>query len=149
MHPVCPRCDEALIAMIFRGIEIDTCATCHGMWMDAGELEDLLDNTQVAHYAAGLKFNVTTPLSPRKACLCPRCDTPLQQVTPEARGPKPLELDSCPRGHGLWFDRRELCQLLETFPPETGAPAAILFLDDFFGETPRGSTPDPAQDVSV
>ena len=149
MHPVCPRCDVALIAMIFHGIEIDTCPTCHGMWMDTGELEDLLDHTQVAHYAAGLKFNVTPPDSPRKACLCPRCDRPLQQVTPEAQGSTPLELDSCPRGHGLWFDRRELCQLLETFPPESGAPSAIRFLDDFFGESTSDPLADSAPDVSV
>lgn len=38
----CPRCDGGLKASTFEQVEIDTCEKCGGIWLDAGELEQLL-----------------------------------------------------------------------------------------------------------
>jgi hypothetical protein len=38
----CPRCDGSLKESIFEGIMIDTCDKCGGVWLDSGELEQLL-----------------------------------------------------------------------------------------------------------
>ena len=35
----CPRCDGMLHEEIFDDVSIDRCDTCHGVWLDAGELE--------------------------------------------------------------------------------------------------------------
>lgn len=37
----CPRCDGKLERVINEGVEIDVCNTCGGVWLDAGELEQL------------------------------------------------------------------------------------------------------------
>ena len=37
----CPRCDGKLEGVINEGVEIDVCNTCGGVWLDAGELEQL------------------------------------------------------------------------------------------------------------
>jgi hypothetical protein len=37
----CPECRIALVARTLRGVEIDQCNSCHGIWLDAGELEQL------------------------------------------------------------------------------------------------------------
>jgi uncharacterized protein len=37
----CPRCDGRLEAVVNEGVEIDVCDTCGGVWLDAGELEQL------------------------------------------------------------------------------------------------------------
>jgi hypothetical protein len=37
----CPRCDGALIEISFEEVLIDRCNKCHGLWLDAGELERL------------------------------------------------------------------------------------------------------------
>lgn len=37
----CPRCDGKLEGVINEGVEIDVCDTCGGVWLDAGELEQL------------------------------------------------------------------------------------------------------------
>ena len=37
MH--CPKCGMNLIVMDYKGIEIDKCSSCQGVWLDAGELE--------------------------------------------------------------------------------------------------------------
>ncbi len=37
----CPRCDGGLKVNTFEGIEVDVCDKCGGLWLDAGELEQL------------------------------------------------------------------------------------------------------------
>src|SRR5438093_5021569 len=99
MMPVCPKCDTGLFSLRFKSVEVDYCEGCRGVWLDAGEWEQL----------AG----VALPALRRTAGtqhLCPRCDARLEEVT----APDHLTLDRCPRGHGLWFDADELQQLLAT-----------------------------------
>jgi ribosomal protein L37AE/L43A len=38
----CPRCDGTLSERQFEGVMIDTCDKCGGVWLDSGELEQLL-----------------------------------------------------------------------------------------------------------
>jgi len=37
MH--CPKCGMELIEIDYKGIKIDECSECEGIWLDAGELE--------------------------------------------------------------------------------------------------------------
>ena len=37
MH--CPKCGHSLIEIDYKGMAIDKCSTCDGVWLDAGELE--------------------------------------------------------------------------------------------------------------
>lgn len=37
----CPKDGTALVTRTSDGVEIDECTTCHGVWLDAGELEAL------------------------------------------------------------------------------------------------------------
>ncbi|HKR02829.1 MAG TPA: zf-TFIIB domain-containing protein [Pyrinomonadaceae bacterium] len=37
----CPKCDGTLEGIIHDGVEIDVCNTCGGIWLDAGELDEL------------------------------------------------------------------------------------------------------------
>ncbi len=38
----CPKCGMDLATENYHGIDIDRCSACGGMWLDAGEAEDLL-----------------------------------------------------------------------------------------------------------
>jgi Zn-finger nucleic acid-binding protein len=38
----CPRCDGRLIETTFEDVKIDRCNGCMGIWLDAGELEQLI-----------------------------------------------------------------------------------------------------------
>ena len=40
MH--CPKCGSELHTVELHGVSVDTCPVCHGTWLDAGELEHLL-----------------------------------------------------------------------------------------------------------
>jgi Zn-finger nucleic acid-binding protein len=37
----CPKCEGALAEMKVEEVVVDRCDTCHGIWLDAGELEQL------------------------------------------------------------------------------------------------------------
>ena len=37
----CPKCGGQLEAIMFKGVEIDHCTSCGGVWLDEGELEKL------------------------------------------------------------------------------------------------------------
>jgi hypothetical protein len=38
----CPKCGAPLVAIHFRGVELDKCSHCQGVWLDCGELDQVL-----------------------------------------------------------------------------------------------------------
>jgi ribosomal protein L37AE/L43A len=43
---VCPRCGGSLKESKFEDVSIDTCEKCGGVWLDAGELQQLTQREQ-------------------------------------------------------------------------------------------------------
>lgn len=39
----CPKCGMDLIQIDYKGIEVDKCGGCDGIWLDAGELDRVAD----------------------------------------------------------------------------------------------------------
>jgi len=37
----CPKCGMDLIEIDYKGIKVDKCSSCEGIWLDAGELETI------------------------------------------------------------------------------------------------------------
>ena len=37
----CPKCGMELIEIDYKGIRVDKCSSCEGIWLDAGELETI------------------------------------------------------------------------------------------------------------
>ena len=126
MIPVCPRCDVGLFIVKFKAVEVDYCERCRGVWLDAGELDQIAGDDPLAG-----SLHLTGTVPPGRKHLCPRCDTPLEEITVAGQ----LRLDRCPRGHGLWFDADELQQLLTMFPPASGARRTVDHLNELFKET--------------
>lgn len=49
----CPACLDAVLVMTDRrGVEIDYCPACRGIWLDRGELDKLLDRAATVPMAA-------------------------------------------------------------------------------------------------
>ena len=105
----CPACSVPLIVVERQGVEIDYCLTCKGLWFDAEELELLCDALGVD---ADLPDVAMLPRvrSKEKTRRCPRCGKRMEKV--RMRREPPLIVDACARGHGLWFDRGELGQVI-------------------------------------
>jgi ribosomal protein L31 len=41
-HRSCPKCDGKLVETNYEDIKMDVCNQCHGVWLDAGELAQVL-----------------------------------------------------------------------------------------------------------
>ncbi len=42
----CPKCDGKLLESDYENIKIDVCDTCSGVWLDAGELAQVVDKNE-------------------------------------------------------------------------------------------------------
>ncbi|MFC1738605.1 zf-TFIIB domain-containing protein [Planctomycetota bacterium] len=101
----CPVCDNAMITLELADVEVDYCTDCGGIWLDAGELELLLkDAEKAAELLGSFEVNQQTSEKRRK---CPICLKKMQKIT-VGTGERPLLIDKCKKGDGLWFDRGEL-----------------------------------------
>ena len=52
----CPRCGSALTEREFQNVKVDSCPSCKGVWLDAGELEMvmLLERGEQVRLVSGL-----------------------------------------------------------------------------------------------
>jgi Zn-finger nucleic acid-binding protein len=41
----CPSCEELLVMTERKGIEIDYCPKCRGVWLDKGELDKIIERS--------------------------------------------------------------------------------------------------------
>jgi Zn-finger nucleic acid-binding protein len=124
----CPACSDILLTLEYNDIEVDFCASCQGIWLDAGELELLMDEASAKEGC--LTGGRQELASGEKSRPCPICDTAMdKEVT---RGSKPVVYDSCPKGDGLWFDRGELLTILDDENIEGDVNELRLWLKEFF-----------------
>lgn len=134
---VCPVCSEALVAYEWEGVEIDGCAVCGGVWLDAGEVEVIAELAGVDRGAVSEALvRADGPAHAQRRC--PRCRQKLRTMPMGDR--LGVELDACPEHHGLWFDRGEVQSFVVSF--ETGESGAVAdCLAAIFG---KGKGPDSA-----
>lgn len=105
----CPICKTAMIVLELEEVEVDYCTQCAGIWLDAGELELLLEDAQKAKE---LLESFKTAKSDEKKRKCPICRKTMEKVLVGQGDERPELIDRCPRQHGLWFDRGELQNIL-------------------------------------
>lgn len=59
----CLRCGEDLEEILFRGIMVEHCAKCHGMWIDGSELERLTTRARqgwLSHFWRSMGFEANS-----------------------------------------------------------------------------------------
>lgn len=114
---ICPRCQGRFVSESVRGVTIDRCSGCSGIWLDDGEIVQLLKSfsaqqpignlkTLLEHRFAGIPVPERTSVE-----LCPKCQTAMNPVNYDYNSG--VVIDQCPRHHGLWLDRGELERLIK------------------------------------
>jgi len=109
----CPIDSTPLEQIDYEGIHIETCPSCGGEWLDAGELAHInearekrfdpdeikaLANTEPMH---GLPLEAIDRVVP-----CPKCGTETDPV--HYGGDTGIVIESCPLCGGIWLDAAEL-----------------------------------------
>ena len=106
----CPVCKNAMITFELDDVEIDSCLDCGGIWLDTGELEMLLgDSNESKNLLLSFKKAEKCTEKPRK---CPICLKKMQKILVGPDLATQL-IDKCGKGHGLWFDKGELQDVLK------------------------------------
>jgi Zn-finger nucleic acid-binding protein len=99
---MCPKCALPMNVWELRGLALDHCHACKGLWFDAGELEQYLAGSQAHFEESGLDPVGETSLA------CPRCPgVRLGRATVDT-----VALDVCPRCRGSFLDLGEVHALL-------------------------------------
>ena len=106
----CPVCKNPMIILELEQVETDYCSECGGIWLDAGELELLFEDSSQARRLVE-SFEPACGLKEKKR-LCPICLKNMDKVLAGSEN-QPVIIDRCANSHGLWFDRGELSGILE------------------------------------
>jgi Zn-finger nucleic acid-binding protein len=93
----CPRCGVALVD----AGDVRACNVCRGQWV----LEPVLAEMVRAMLPPGVLGQFSLVPSPQRGATaaCPSCGVAMDAVSMYG-----VELDRCPKGHGVWFDPDEL-----------------------------------------
>lgn len=101
----CPVCTNAMITLELDDVEIDHCLGCGGIWLDAGELEMLLGDSEKARII--VESFKTVDGCAEKLRRCPICLKKMEKIL-AGDGAKGVLIDRCKKADGLWFDKGEL-----------------------------------------
>jgi Zn-finger nucleic acid-binding protein len=127
----CPACKNAMITLELADVEIDHCVDCGGIWLDAGELELLMDDpVKARHLLDSFHEDPTVVEAPRQ---CPICRKKMAKIVVGPSQPR-LLIDKCRRSDGLWFDKGELQGILECGELDKDSRIQRL-LADMFGRS--------------
>ena len=125
----CPLCKEPMIVLELNEVEIDHCLACGGIWLDAGELELLLEGAEEKDKLLS-SFEVDKS-SKEKRRKCPICLRRMEKVLCGTQ--RRVRIDKCRNNDGLWFDKGELHDILKEghFDEDN---KVLTLLDDMFGK---------------
>ncbi|MEO7720000.1 MAG: zf-TFIIB domain-containing protein [Capsulimonas sp.] len=119
----CPVGCGPLTPLKFRGVTLDRCQVCAGVWFDASEYEALEQLPEAALRTLEVEVEVRRgPDAPAPHAVaapvrsCPACKARLQPVH-LTRGVKAV-LDHCGNCYGYWADDSELAMLSEVLDGE-------------------------------
>lgn len=117
-----------MLVLELNQVELDYCEECGGIWLDAGELEQLLGGCDSVR---NLLDSVKASETGERREKCPICGKKMDKV--EYGSGKPVILDKCVRNHGLWFDKGELLTVMQSGGIAEGDEVMRL-LRDMFGK---------------
>jgi hypothetical protein len=105
----CPVCKDSMVVLELERIEIDYCISCGGIWLDAGELELLLETEQERTRLLNLLIEDSSVKE--KSYPCPICSRKMKKVF--VGDERKILIDKCKKNHGLWLDKGELKSVIE------------------------------------
>jgi Zn-finger nucleic acid-binding protein len=119
-----------MVALELNQVEVDHCVACGGVWLDAGELELLLEGAQRRDEV--LASLVADPTIPEAVRRCPICDRKMEKV--RTGDDRDIIIDRCRRNDGVWLDRGELHQVVRMGGGSDENPVQKLLVDMFGGD---------------
>ena len=125
----CPVCREPMVVLELSEVEIDHCLKCGGIWLDSGEIELLLEESEEKdNFLMSFEIEKKSKEKKRK---CPICNKKMNKVLCGTE--KNVLIDKCGRDDGIWFDAGELHEVVEMCSFDKNNKVLYL-LKDMFGK---------------
>src|SRR3989304_2010415 len=96
----CPRCQVELQVEDYKGMQMDRCPSCQGVWLEQHEMDQLEDTVMAEDELKGMMVYRSHPGD----IACPRCSENMEVFN--YRGYN-VQVDLCPQAHGFWLDAGE------------------------------------------
>ena len=111
----CPRCHIEMQSLSIGATQVRECTQCEGLWVDVASFERICADSE--QQAAVLGAASSAPAHAVRATAskisyvpCPECSQLMNRINfAKCSG---VIVDIC-KGHGIWFDRDELSQIVE------------------------------------
>lgn len=122
MAGMCPNDGTPLKDLPFKGVMLDACPTCAGIWFDAEDLRAVLaaDPEGAAEVDAEVRPQIEQKAGPPSARRCPRDAQVLQEQ--HYLYNSPVVLESCPQCSGFWVEDGELTKMQQLLDAQLAAP---------------------------
>ena len=105
----CPKCKtESFASFSVRGVTVDRCSSCNGIWFDEQELSQLL--SEDARQLTALREGEEKEELNAKRGKCPRDNSQLLRVCSSIN--RSVVVDACLQCRGIWLDGGEFERLL-------------------------------------
>lgn len=108
----CPHCEKPLLPKDYENISVSTCKDCSGIWMEPSQLSHLVSLREEKFSPSEIQDTLQsaypglTDEDLASALPCPECSSEMQEINYNYCSG--VILNSCQKGHGLWFDKDEL-----------------------------------------
>jgi len=126
--PVCKK--EPMVVLELDEVEVDYCPSCRGIWLDAGELELLLEDA--GEKEALLSSFELDRVTKEKSVKCPICRKRMQKALFGEE--EQVRIDKCRKNDGIWFDEGELEKVIAMGAGDKENKVLNL-LKDMFGKS--------------
>jgi Zn-finger nucleic acid-binding protein len=111
----------------FKGIEVESCPGCEGLWLDVHELDELEDKVFAEDELKGTTVFQARPSDGE----CPQCNVRMKRFNYRYYD---LELDFCPQQHGFWLDKGEERRVLVLMKEEASRLKRKFDLEGSWGD---------------
>jgi len=131
---ICPVCRTDALIVEYKNIELDICPNCQGIWFDSGELELLLESTNLGDYRTYLEGIINNPevKTSEKKHKCPICRRKMKKSHIDEDNK--ILVDICSVGDGIWFDGGEVQGLVESLAGKPSGGDASKSVQNFIGD---------------
>src|SRR5579884_2199939 len=109
----CPNCHVDLQGVDYAGVHIETCPTCGGDWLDAGELQSIAEarksrfsQEECDAIAQAATIQGVRMYNLKRHLTCPKCGGTTNPVN--YGDDSGLIIDRCPGCNGVWLEKGEL-----------------------------------------
>jgi Zn-finger nucleic acid-binding protein len=123
----CPNCGFEVKHQTVKGVDIDRCTECEGIWLAAPDLDRLEDRD----FADTELEGATLHEADKSELLCPVCREQMQKFNYRYYE---MGTDFCPK-HGYWIERSEEKRILQLMEKEAKALMNQLSAEDRWANT--------------